>query len=278
MDRLLREIKELGATLIVFIPIYLVFTTFVYELRTIPSESMVPTLQVGDRVAVSKFAYGYTRHSIPFSMGRFLPVDDFRFFGRDPDRGDVIVFEHPHTDRVMIKRLIGIPGDEVQMRGGIYYVNGQPNPQSEPVRVTYREYRDADGRPDMLTAAERVETNPDGVRYMVHDIVAEDGRPTSPPGTSETFIVPEGYLFFSGDNRDNSKDSRDPSGHCPRVNGVISEAGCDVRDPANAGSGFVPMDHLIGRADTVLFTLNFCRRYQDGCPKGRVWSGLSQSD
>ena len=108
----------------IFVPFWLLFSTFFYELRSIPSESMVPALQVGDRVAVAKFAYGYNRNSIPFGLGLMVIGDDpknseERIMGSNPHRGDVIVFQHPHSDRVMIKRLVGLPGGEGNSDGTI---------------------------------------------------------------------------------------------------------------------------------------------------------------
>ncbi|MCU0730116.1 MAG: signal peptidase I, partial [Hyphomonas sp.] len=113
-EKVKRELKEWGATLAIVAPAFLLFTGLLYEQRVIPSESMVPTLEVGDRVAVAKFAYGYGRYSLPLSLGRYLPLGEGRFFPSTPERGDVVVFEHTHSDRVMIKRVIGIPGDTVQ--------------------------------------------------------------------------------------------------------------------------------------------------------------------
>ena len=110
-------------TIAIFVPFWLLFSTFFYELRSIPSESMVPALQVGDRVAVAKFAYGYNRNSIPFGLGLFVIGDDPKdnperaLAGLDAERGDVIVFQHPHSGQVMIKRLIGLPGDTVAGEG-----------------------------------------------------------------------------------------------------------------------------------------------------------------
>ena len=117
-EKLVKELREWGITLSIFIPIFLIFSGLFYELRVIPSESMVPNLQVGDRVTVNKFAYGYSRNSLPFSLGRYVPLPDGRQFAGQPKRGDVAVFEHTHTPRVMIKRIIGLPGDTVLVRDG----------------------------------------------------------------------------------------------------------------------------------------------------------------
>jgi len=265
-EKLKQEAREWGIVLAWFIPIYLLFTGLVYEQRVIPSESMVPNLQVGDRVAVNKFAYGYTRHSIPFSWGRYLPIPEGRIFASAPERGDVAVFEHPHHPRVMIKRVIGLPGDRVQMIGEQMYLNDEPVPTEFVGRK--RLIRHDDGQ--IVTVREFIETYGDK-SFAVHQW--ENWPRIDDTGV---FVVPDGHILFIGDNRDNSKDGRDTSGHCRAASGVISEAGCaPLGDPERASVGFVPMDHLIGRADTVLFTTNRCKK-QAGvdCPPKRLWKGL----
>jgi signal peptidase I len=266
VEKLVHEIKELGVTVAIFLPIWLTVMFLGYELRSIPSESMVPTLQVGDRVAVSKFAYGFSKHSVPFGLGRYLPLGDGRVFGSEPERGDVIVFKHPHLNRTMIKRLIGLPGDTIQVRNNRVYLNGNLVKQEPLRRVSYHEARS--GR--LLLADEIRETLPGGHSYLVHDIRSY------PNDTTVTFQVPEGHYFFMGDNRDNSADARKLVGHCPpNEDDVVDRAGC-TPDPLEGEPtiGYVPYDNIIGRADTVLFTLNFCGRYESGCPKGRVWKSL----
>jgi signal peptidase I len=266
MAKVKKELREWGVTLAIFIPVYLVFTTFIYELRSIPSESMVPNLAVGDRVAVNKFAYGYSKESVPFGMGKYLPLGDGRLFAREPSRGDVVVFQHPHYPRVMIKRLIGVPGDRIEMRAEKLYLNG------EEVATEYlgtRQFRQhSSGR--SVRSQEFRETLPGGKSYMVGDF-----RDT-PADDTVQFVVPDGHYFFMGDNRDDSLDSRATSGHCPAVDGVIFKTGCEPRVAAvDASIGFVPFDNLIGRADTVLFTIGFCRDRDDHeCPPGRVWKPL----
>jgi len=138
--KLFHEFRETAITIAIFVPFWLLFSTFFYELRSIPSESMVPALQVGDRVAVAKFAYGYNRNSIPFGLGLMVIGDDpknpeERIMGSNPHRGDVIVFQHPHSDRVMIKRLVGLPGDTIQVKGGKLFLNGT-EVQRDKVRTT----------------------------------------------------------------------------------------------------------------------------------------------
>src|SRR5262249_23106275 len=141
-EKLVHEVRETVITIAVFVPFWLLFSTFVYELRSIPSESMVPALQVGDRVAVAKFAYGYNRNSVPFGLGRFLIGDDPQtadegLWVRPPKRGDVVVFQHPHQSRVMIKRVVGLPGDAIEMREGRLFINDQEVQREEVRRTTY---------------------------------------------------------------------------------------------------------------------------------------------
>ncbi len=267
-QKAIKEAREWGVTLSVFIPIFLIFSGLVYELRVIPSESMVPNLQVGDRVTVNKFAYGYSRHSLPFSLGRYVPLPEGRIFASQPKRGDVAVFEHPQTPRVMIKRIIGLPGDEIQMRRGQIYLNGSPVKREFVRRIGYVEH----SHKRLKTAREYVEGNND--TWLSHSF--EDGGAYD---DTVTFIVPEGHFFFMGDNRDNSLDARSESGHCPRTaEGVIDQAGCPPRrgvDATKASVGFVPFDNLLGRADTVLFSTYSCKSAQaEPCMKKRLWRGL----
>ncbi len=267
-EKAIKEAKEWGVTLSVFIPIFLIFSGLVYELRVIPSESMVPNLQVGDRVTVNKFAYGYSRHSLPFSLGRYIPLPKGRIFASQPEHGDVAVFEHPHTPRVMIKRIIGLPGDEIQMRSGQVFRNGEPVKRDFVRRISYIE----NSYKRRKTAREYTEGNDD--TWLSHSF--EGGGSYD---DTVTFIVPEGHFFFMGDNRDNSTDARNESGHCPRTpEGVIDQAGCPPRrgvSDVKASVGFVPFDNLLGRADTVLFSTYRCKSAQaDPCMKKRVWRGL----
>ena len=261
------EALEWYRLLIVFIPVLFFFSLLGFEQRVIPSESMVPNLQVGDRVLVNKFSYGYSRYSIPWGLDRIVPLPEGRLFGSVPKRGDVIVFMHPHVRRVMIKRLIGIPGDRVEMREEQLYLNGEPV-ETEFIRnMNYiphnrrrpeatREYRETIG----------------GKMILVH----QWDKNTSPSDTSPVFIVPEGHLLFIGDNRDNSTDGRAPNGHCRPVDGVISKAGCTPSlPPERASIGFVPINNIIGKGVTVAWTTKRCRD-EPGltCPPARVWKGL----
>lgn len=270
-EKVVKELREWGVTLSIFIPVFLVFSGLFYELRVIPSESMVPNLQVGDRVSVNKFAYGYSKNSLPFSLGRYVPLPDGRILASQPKRGDVAVFEHTHTARVMIKRIIGLPGDTVTVRDGQpVAINGTPIERTFVRRVRYRQHDSG----AYITAAEFTESY-DGETWTVHDIDGQTGT-----NISITYTVPDGHFLFMGDNRDNSMDGRNPTGHCPAdAAGVVDQAGCPPRrgsTPELASVGFVPFQNLIGRADTVLFSFYRCGRAQaDPCMKSRVWRGLS---
>ena len=193
--------------------IAMVVRTFAYEPFNIPSKSMVPTLLVGDYLFVSKLSYGYSRYSLPFG----LPLFEGRIWEDQPERGDVAVFKLPSDNSTdYIKRVIGLPGDTVQMIGGILHINGQA---VERERIA--DYRDPDTN---AVYTQYIETLPNGVR---HPILEEgDGRAydETPP-----FKVPEGHYFMMGDNRDNSLDSR-------------------------AAVGFVPAENLIGRAEILFFS------------------------
>lgn len=271
-EKIAHEIRETLITIAVFVPFWLVFSTFVYELRSIPSESMVPALQVGDRVAVAKFAYGYDRNSIPFGIGRWFIKDD-----KDnpdevamphlPKRGDVVVFQHPHSDKVMIKRLIGLPGDTIQVVDGRLRLNGQDVEREQVRSVSY--VQNDSGL--IVTATEYREKLPgEKGSHLIHEFGDNERLDTTP-----IFRVPAGRVFMMGDNRDNSEDSRAPSGH-PGLADLVPEAwGRPMMLGGEQAIGYVPLDHLIGRAETVLFTLHGCRKAPGAeCPKGRLWKGL----
>lgn len=207
---------ETVRTLVYAVAIALAVRTFLYEPFNIPSGSMKPTLLVGDYLFVSKFAYGYSRHAFPFS----LPLFEGRIFGQLPERGDVAVFKLPSDGRTdYIKRIVGLPGDRIQVKGGILYVNGEP---AERVRTE-----------DFLDGISKVkryhETMPDGgPTYDVLDI-SERGSLDN----TRVYEVPADHVFAMGDNRDNSLDSR-----------VLSDV------------GFIPVDNLIGRAEIIFFSTN----------------------
>lgn len=218
----LSELIEIVKTVVYALLIALVLRVLLFQPFTIPSASMDPTLLEGDYIIVSKFAYGYSRHSIPFSP----PVFDGRVFERVPQRGDIIVFKLPRDGRTdYIKRLIGLPGDRVQMRDGLLYINGREVPREAlPIeRVDAGSGFERDVQPYR-------ETLPNGRTYTTFDF-GTDGDLDN----TEVFIVPEGHYFFMGDNRDNSSDSR---------------------VDATYGVGMVPADHLVGKAEIILLSWN----------------------
>ena len=265
-DKVKNELAEWGRLLVFFIPAVFFISLFLYEQRVIPSESMVPNLQVGDRVLVNKYAYGYSRYSVPWGVGRILPLGEGRIFARQPERGDVVVFMHPHFSRVMIKRLVGLPGDRIEMRDEMLYRNGEPVETEFVRQLTYVPHK----------WARTQETREFTERHGDREILVHQWQRNSANDTTGVYVVPEGHFFFMGDNRDNSTDARDPRGHCPPVNGIIDRAGCTPRVSLERASvGFVPFDHLIGRGQTVAWTTKRCRK-RDGldCPPKRVWKPL----
>lgn len=213
------------------------FRSFVFAPFNIPSESMLPRLENGDYLLAAKWPYGFSRYSLPFS----LPLIPSRIFPHQPQRGDVVIFKAPPlNDTDYIKRVIGLPGDQVQMIDGVLQLNGQPVPKVRvadaviPVSPNTRCYSpvfegtDAQGRGVCHYPRFR-ETLPGGRSYEVLDLG------TLPQDNTPPVVVPEGTLFLMGDNRDNSMDSRFPA----------IEGG---------GIGLVPQDNLVGRAGIMMFS------------------------
>jgi signal peptidase I len=227
---------ETVRTVVYAVLIAVVVRTFAIEPFNIPSGSMIPTLLIGDYLFVSKYSYGYSKHSFPFSMGMFPG----RIFGHAPERGDVAVFKYPgdqgqganRTD--YIKRIVGLPGDRIQVTGGILHINGKPVeriPVGDYVQRGSGNYRKA-----MLY----VEVLPNGRR---HEII-ETGDAGTSDNTPE-FLVPAGQYFAMGDNRDDSLDSRTQ---------------LQVRDsmgmiqPRGTLGWYVPAENLVGRAEFIFFS------------------------
>jgi len=180
--------------------------TFWFEPFKIPSGSMYPTLEVGDFLFVSKYTYGYSKHSFPFSFPKF----NGRIWLDLPKRGDVVVFKFPADNKTdFIKRIIGLPGDKVQVKNGRLYINDQLI-KREPVG----KYVISDYTLYPQEFMEYVETLPEGQTHRIleysDDVEKVDNTPE--------FIVPEGQYFMMGDNRDNSNDSRKDIGFVPLEN------------------------------------------------------------
>ena len=195
----------------------MVIRTVLFQPFTIPSGSMMPTLLVGDYIFVNKFAYGYSRFSLPFSPNLFSG----RIFGSSPKRGDVVVFRFPpNPDIDYIKRVVGLPGDHVQVKDGILYINGTAVPR-QPDGTFTSDYK-LDPGENVPVYRERMDNG------RTYDTL--DQSPYSRGDNTREFIVPEDHYFMMGDNRDNSLDSR-----------------FDV--------GFVPAENLVGRASIIFFSL-----------------------
>jgi signal peptidase I len=220
---------ETVRTIVYAIVIAFVVRTVAFEPFTIPSGSMKPTLLIGDYLFVSKYSYGYSRYSLPLG----LPPFHGRLFKQEPHRGDVIVFKKPtgaHED--YIKRLIGLPGDRVQMIHGELYINGQEVPRKQADDYVERE---SDG--STARTAEYIESLPGGVD---HPILRLPGTDENAANNTPEYVVPADRYFMMGDNRDNSQDSRFD----------------DV--------GFVPAENLVGRAEFLFFSA-------DGAALWEIW-------
>jgi len=210
---------ELVKTVVIALLIAFGIRTIAFEPFNIPSGSMEPTLLIGDYLFVSKFSYGYSTYSLPYGIHLFSG----RIMGRQPARGDVVVFKLPRDPKVdYIKRVIGLPGDRIQMKAGLLYINDEP-----VKRERIEDFVDSEN--GMVTRTRQfLETLPNG---KVHHILemSDDG----PLDNTGVYTVPEGFYFCMGDNRDNSLDSR-------------------VQGPT--GVGFVPAENLVGRAEILFFS------------------------
>ncbi len=215
---------ETTRTIFTAVLIALVIRMFAFEPFNIPSKSMVPGLLVGDFLFVTKFSYGYSSRSTMYGL---LPLPG-RLFNRAPERGDVIVFKLPHDPGVdYIKRLVGLPGDNIQVRHGLLYINGVAVTRQKLTVPTASNYLIPSA-----TATDYIETFPNGHPHIIRE-EADDYKLDN----TGVFSVPAGNYFFMGDNRDNSQDSRTDN------------------------VGFVPEDNLVGRADMLFFSLDDDARF-----------------
>lgn len=230
-----------------------VFRTLFFQPFWIPSGSMKQTLLIGDFLFVNKMAYGYSYASCPSLMlpnlgievdaldvCGFFDGDNDRLWGGEPERGDVVVFRHPVSGRDYIKRLIGMPGETVQIKRGVVHIDGAPVTLAEngafeevmsaqgPQRLRPRCENGPIGDGGACIKSRQLETLPNGVQHAILNIANQQSDNTG------IYTVPAGHYFFMGDNRDNSADSRLPQ----QVGGV----------------GFVPFENLIGRADRIMFS------------------------
>lgn len=224
---------EAVATIFYAVLIALVIRTFAYEPFNIPSGSMLPTLMVGDYLFVSKFTYGFSRHSFPLSAVPFRG----RIFETPVERGDVVVFKLPRDNRTdYIKRIVGVPGDRLQMIDGALQLNGEAVKRERLDDITLR-----DRFGNVRRHAQYRETLPGGVNYVTLDTgrIAVDN--------TRVFIVPPGHYFAMGDNRDNSADSR-------------------VR---TSGVGYIPAENIVGRAEILFFSTDGSAR------KWEFWRWIS---
>ena len=213
--------SETGKTIIYALLIALCIRTFLFQPFNIPSGSMENTLLVGDYLFVEKYAYGFSRYSFPWGLGALGNIWSGRIFGSEPRRGDVVVFKLPRDPSVdYIKRVIGLPGDRIQMVNDRLYINGKAIPEkrvSDYVETIdgYRHH-----------VPRYLETLPGGKSHYILD-----RDPDGPADNTDVYVVPAGHYFMMGDNRDNSDDSR-------------------------AGGGYVPAENLVGKAEFIFFSTN----------------------
>ena len=205
--------------------IALIIRSFIFEPFNIPSGSMKPNLLVGDFIFVSKYSYGFSKHSLPFS----LPLIPGKIFNKDPERGDVVVFKTPENNRTdYIKRVIGLPGDIIQIKNGIIFINN-----SEIFRKKINDFVDTDKNIFNKRVRQYKEY------FFDKEIDVLDISDNGIADNTQLFKVPDNHFFVMGDNRDNSQDSR-------FVNTV----------------GFIPYKNLVGKAQVVFFSLENSRFFE----------------
>ncbi|MCB1418101.1 MAG: signal peptidase I [Notoacmeibacter sp.] len=210
-------VMETLSVIVQAIILAIIIRSLLFQPFSIPSGSMRPTLLEGDYLFVNKWSYGYSRHSFPFSPELFSG----RIWGSDPERGDVAVFRYPPDPTLdYIKRVIGLPGDRVQMREGVLYINGEAVKREKVGQIDNPDITEVNRPVDVYR-----ETLPNGVSYDTLDIT-----PNGISDDTREFVVPPGHFFMMGDNRDNSNDSR-------------------------MSVGFVPLENFIGKANIIFFSI-----------------------
>ena len=223
---------------------YLAFTSAGWSSYNIVSGSLEPTLEVGDRFMLSKFSYGYNRYSVPFAPG-FIGED--RLFESAPERGDIALFHLPyHNNEDVIKRVIGLPGDTIEMKDGRLYINDTLVPRSFVRTVDYTDYHSHSQH-----VTEYEETLPNGVKHRIYER-SDHGQADN----TQVYVVPTDHYFMMGDNRDNSIDSR-------FLNDI----------------GFIHKKYLVGRAEVTTFSFYDCDQGKDvwcplSIPLGRFFSSI----
>ncbi len=227
----IRETLKVGIQALL---IALVVRTLLFQPFNIPSGSLIPTLLIGDYLFVSKYSYGYSKYSLPLS--EYLPIkSEGRIWAAEPKRGDIAVFKLPKDNATdYIKRVIGLPGDKIQMIDGVLNINGKP-----VKRERIADYETIDPYGQATKVPQYNETLPNGI---VHHTIERDGDNGFWDKT-ELYTVPPGHFFMMGDNRDNSTDSRDL-----------------------ANVGYVPFENFVGRAEMIFFSID------EGTPAWQIWN------
>jgi len=242
---LVGELVEIIKTVVYALLIALVLRVILFQPYTIPSASDEPNLYRGDYIIVTKWSYGWSKNSIPFSP----PLFKGRLFFTPPQRGDIIVFKLPSSGHVdFIKRLVGLPGDRVQLKSGQLYINDKPLAEKQLGMGT----GDLPGGPGPVKLQQ--ETTPEGRNYKIQLSPGLEGA-----GDTGVYVVPPHCYFMMGDNRDNSLDSRFDSGLSPddpKLGGCGWDATLDQKLQQEQGVGFVPEENLVGRARLILLSWN----------------------
>ena len=244
--KIVKKNENFFLSLFWIILIALIFRAFLFQSYNIPSGSMLRNLLVGDYIFVSKYAYGYSKHSLPFS----IPIIPKRIFSSEPLRGDVVVFKLPSDGRTdYIKRVIGMPGDKIQILNGEVFINNEKLSYKEvgtydDNNLINRKRKSLGCRNEQLKVIE--ETLPNGKKYNILD-----SRQPSYADNTGVYNVPKDHFFVMGDNRDNSQDSR-----------YIKSV------------GFIPFDNLVGRAELIFFSWNWRKIGQTNCKTSLEWERI----